>query len=304
MQAQLDDFKKFDFLNSTVNLWIYKNSNSALRFSTWYVQTDEVLNGYLRNIATVSINQAEEIYPYGHLAEVTEISVLWIDPIETDFHFLKDLVDRIEPDFPIRGVNDLKGAAGYVVKFSHAGKTIYAVRRSSSSWKTAYPKKFINVIFRDGELAAAEDDSFAIERNFDFFAYKNNIFIENKSAFETILKFRDGYANSFSALQVDANFSPLFLNIQPLIDFVGTNAMHLRRMAAVMQKNIFSHPNFLPNLQQLNQQRNLGLNFDPVSGQILVCDKTAKLVMDALLDHYLMSEVTANFYLVPDATKI
>jgi hypothetical protein len=304
MQAQLDAFRDFDFANSTVNLWVYKNTTSAEKYLTWYVQTDNVLNGYLRNIAVTSLNATSEIYQYGHLAQVTEISFLSIKAVETDFHFLKDQVDRFEADYPIRGVSDLKGAAGYVVKFSHLGKTVYAIRRSAANWKTTYPKKFINVIFRDGELTATENNSFSIEKNFDFFVFENLAYIKNKAAFETVLKFREGYANSFSNLQADASFAPLFSNIQPLVDFVGTNAMHLRRMSAVVQKNIYSHPNFLPNLQQFNNLRNLGLNFDPASGQILVCDRTAKVVMDVLLDHYLMSEVTANFYLVPDATRI
>ena len=49
--------------------------------------------------------------------------------------------------------------------------------------------------------------------------------------------------------------------------------------------------------------RNFGLNFDD-NGKLIVCANTAKIVMQVLLDHRLLSEVTEIIYDVPDAEAV
>lgn len=225
-----------------------------------------------------------------------------IDVSETEFAPLKLQVDRPEPDCRSQDIKNLKGADGYLVKFMHNGETVYAVRRSIGNWKTAFSKKYLNVIFSNGELSAAEDNGFTIEKNFDFFAKDQTVFIANKRGFESTLSHRVAYNNAFSSLQIDPTFTPLFYDMQPLVNYIGTNAMHLRRMTEVVRKGIFTEPNFLQNLQRVNIARRWGINFDATSNKIIACDQTAKTIVEVLLDHRLMSEVTANSYLVPDAT--
>lgn len=302
MQAQFDSLKTFDFAQSTVHLWVYKKSTAARKYNAFYVQTDPALSARFKDIFRSEMARIIEFSAYGHLTETNEVSCLAIDVAETEFQPLKLQVDRPEPDCRARSVNDLKGADGYLVKFTHNGSTVYAVRRSVGNWKTAFSKKYLNVIFSNGELSAAEDNGFTIEKNFDFFVKDKTVFVANKRGFESTLQYRAAYNNAFSSLQQDLNFAPLFQNIQPLVTYVGTNSMHLRRMTEVVKKGIFARPNFLQNLQRVNLMRNWGINFDPATNRIVVCEQTAKTIVDVLLDHRLMSEVTANSYLVPDAT--
>lgn len=304
MQAEFNSLRTFDFAQATAHLWVFKKSSAAKKYAAHYVQTDQALTDMLKVVIQNEMQRITEFSPYTYLSQTNENSCLATSQQETDFHFLKAQVDQPETECLARGIKDLKGAEGYLVKFTHNGETIYAVKRSTATWKTSYPKKFINIIFLDGELSAATDNGFSIERNFDFFCKGDLIFIANKQSFESAMAFRVAYAQAFCGLQQNSSFSGLFTDLQPLITYIGNNSTHLRRMATVEQKGLYVHPNFLTNLQRVSGNRNWGINFDPTTNKIIACDQTAKVILQVLLDHRLMSELTDNIYDVPDAIQI
>jgi len=304
MKQTFDSLRAFDYAQAEVYLWVFKHSATRTKFSTHYVRTDETLDEILRGVVADEMGRVTEFAPYTYLAENNENSCLTMAADESDFPSLKALVDRHEPDHAVQSVKDMMGAEGYVVKFSNGAKTVYAVKRSTSSWKTKYPKKYINMIFQNGELSAAQDTTFSIERNFDFYLIDGTLFIAGKRAFESAMAHREGYAQAFSDLQQDASFSGMFTNMQPLIDYVGTNSIQLRRMAVVEQKALYAQPNFLASLQTVSTARGWGLNFAPGSNRIIPCVQTARTILQVLLDHRLLSEVTQNIYDVPDAIQV
>lgn len=301
MQADFDELKNFNFLACDVFLWVFKKSTTVNKFNAQYVRTDPDLEVSFKSMANIEIIRLVEFSPYSYLAENHENGCLSAPILGSDFEFLKRQVDRPEPEHSVTGVKDLEGAEGYVVKFFHNGRTVYAVKKSSTTWKTAYPKKFINMVFRNGELSTAEDKSFSIEKNFDFYCVNETAFVAQKRAFESVMQYKTGFAQAFVQLRQNAQFSGLFTDLQPLIVYVGTNSIQLRRMATIEKKNIYSAQTFLPNLQQVNIRHGWGLNFDPVSNKIVPCPQTAKMILEVLLDHRLMSEVTNHVYIVPDA---
>lgn len=304
MQAQFDSFRTFDFQQANVHLWVFKKSSSARKYITHYVRTEPQLVNLIKELVFKEINRITEFSAYSYLAQSNENSCLTAEVDETDFSFLKIQVDRPEPEHEVSGIKDLKGAVGYVVKFSLNNETIYAVKRSAATWKTSYPKKFINMIFKDGELAALEDNAFSIERNFDFYCKGEYLFIANKTAFETVLSYKAAYSDKYETLKNDQDFCLLFTDLEPLLQHVGSNSMHIRRMAVVEHKRIYSHPDFLTKLSQVNIARNYGLNFNPETNQIIPCNNTVKTILQILLDHRLLSEITSQVYDVPDATKV
>lgn len=303
MQAAFDSLRAFNFTDSVKHLWVFKRSLSADQFSARYAQTDDRLNALLLAVVQGEIARITEFSGYTYLAQTNESSCLATTIAGSDFEFLKVVVDRPEPDYRVRKINDLKNAAGYVVKFSHGGETIYAIKKLSTNWKTSYLKTHINIVFANGELSAAEDNAFSIERNFDFYAYRGFIFISSKSAFEAVMEHRTSYIQAFSSLQSNSNFTSLFTDIQPLIQYVGTNAIQLRRMARIEQRSLYTRPGFLAAIQAVNGRRGWGLNFDD-QGLLIPCDQTVKTIMQILLDHRLLSEVTDMIYDVPDATQV
>ncbi|MCU8105163.1 DUF4868 domain-containing protein [Shewanella sp. SM101] len=304
MTADFQSLKTFDFANSTTHLWIFKDSGTAARFRSFYVQTEDDLNTQLKGFINTEITRITEHAPYTHISQTNENSCLSIEHASTNFPNLKILVDRLEGEHRITDSKDLKGAKGYVVKFTSNGTTVYAVKRSTSTWKTSYNKKFINMIFANGELSGVEDNSFSIEKNFDFYVINNTAFIANKRGFESSIQHKAAYAEVFTRLQQAPVFSSLFSDITPIIEYVGTNPIQLRRMAVIEEKGIYSRPNFIPTLQRVNISRNWGINFDSANNTIIPCENTARVIISVLLDHRLMSEITDNTYDVPDATQI
>lgn len=304
MTSDFQRLKTFNFSSSTPHLWVFKDSTSAARFRTFYVQTENELNNQLKGFVKTEVSRITEHAPYSYISQTNENSCLTIDQYTTDFDKLKVLVDRLESEHRIEDSNDLKGAKGYVVKFISNGTTVYAVKRSTSTWKTSYPKKYINMVFSNGELAAVEDNSFSIEKNFDFYVVNNTVFIANKRGFESSMQHREAYIEAFTQLQAAPSFNSLFSDIAPIVEYVGSNSIQLRRMGVIEEKGIYNDPNFVPNLVRVNAARCWGINFDSISNTIVPCSNTTGTILQVLLDHRLMSEITDNIYDVPDATEV
>ena len=304
MQQNFASLRGFDFASSVIHLWVFKRSTTQRRFSSFYVQTDENLNGLLLTVVQGEVNRITEWANYTYLSETNENSCLALPIAGSDFEFLKERVDRPEPDCRVRSIKDLKNADGYVVKFVHDDRVVYAVKKSASNWKTSYLKTHINIVFRNGELSAAEDNGFAIEKYFDFYAIDQTLFIVSKRAFESAMEHRASYAQAFVALQGNAAFSALFTDMQPMIDYVGTNSIQLRRMARIEERSLFTRPGFIGAVQTVSARRGWGLNFDPATNRLVPCDQTVKTILQVLLDHRLLSEVTDLIYDVPDATQV
>ncbi|MGN2670313.1 DUF4868 domain-containing protein [Aliivibrio fischeri] len=304
MNSEFQLLQAFDFANSTPHLWVFKESSSPAKFRAFYVQTERGLNQQFKSFVTAEITRITEHSPYSYIAQTNENSCLTLDATTTNFSSLKTLVDRLETENRIEDSKDLKGAIGYVVKFILNGVTVYAVKRSTSTWKTSYPKKYINMIFSNGELSGVEDNAFSIEKNFDFYVINNKAFIANKRGFESSMKYREAYSQAFQQLQANPSFSNLFSDLSPIVDYVGTNSIQLRRMGVIEDKEIFNRPNFMPNLIAVNTTRGWGLNFDTTNNTIIPCSDTVSTILQVLLDHRLMSEITDNIYDVPDAIQV
>ncbi len=304
MRSEFDSLRAFDFAHATAHLWVFKKSTTNKKYLAHYVPADEVLAIILSELIQTEMRRITEFSPYSYLSQTNENSCLTTAQQGTDFTFLKAQVDRPEPECRAEGIKDLKGADGYLVKFSNSDETVYAIKRSAASWKTSYAKKFINIIFTNGELSIANDAGFSIERSFDFFCKGELIFITNKRSFESLMNYRAAYIQAFADLQQDPSFSALFTDLQPLVGHIGSNSTQLRRIATVEQKGLYAQANFLENLQRVSIKRNWEINFDAATNKIIACEQTAGTILQVLLDHRLMSEVTENVYDVPDATRI
>jgi hypothetical protein len=223
---------------------------------------------------------------------------------ETNFEALKDLVDLPEMDHAIDELKKLKGSAGYLVKFVSDGRTLYALRRSPTTWKPAYKKKgVVNTIFRNGELSAVEGVDFTIEPGFDLLAIDEALLVGNKRGFESMMQYRAGYVQAFGELQEAPEFVALFTDMAPLLEHVGQNGTHLRRMAVIQDKNFFANPNYLGTLKMVCDKYQWGIGFD-ADGRIVPTAETAAVIMKLLLDQRLVSEITQIMYDVPDGVRV
>lgn len=74
-------------------------------------------------------------------------------------------------------------------------------------------------------------------------------------------------------------------------------------MTVIQDKALYSRPNFLEKVQEISSNRNFGLTFDD-SGKLIICSETVKTIIQILLDHRLLSEITETIYDVPDTEVV
>lgn len=303
-QQAFDGLRGFDFDNSDVFLWVFKRSSKEAKFSAYYVRTDDELDSTLKAFARKERDRITEWAPYNYLAQPNENGCLSVGLNETNFGLLKELVDRPEVDWAVENIKQLRGTVGYLVKFVWDDQVVYAARRSPTTWKAAYKKKgVINVLFQNGELSAIQGNEFTLEPNFDMFCIDDGILIAHKGGFESVMQYRSGYVSAFAELQQQAEFSALFTDMQPLIEHVGQNSTHLRRMAVVQEKNLYGNPGFMAAVRQVSLTRQWGIQFDE-NNRIIPTPETAALILKILLDQRLLSEITQIMYDVPDGVPV
>lgn len=298
------DWRQFDYDNSIVQLWVFKKSNTPAKFRAWHVRTDEQVENLFRDAIRSDTARITEKVTYNHLSQNNESSCLE--------HSLKDsegliallqVVDAPEAENTDAQLKQLKGAVGYLVKFQSVDQTVYAVRKTAPTWKPSVRNKLINAIFVNGELSAVPNESFTFDSNFDFYCFNQTIFVISKRAYESTVSDTVVYKRSFDDLTVDQQFASIFSDIEPLKKYVGQNAIQLRRMTVIQQKALYRIPGFPEKVKVVNDIRDWGIKFDS-NGKIAVCENTARIVIQVLLDHRLLSEVTETIYDVPDAEAV
>lgn len=297
-------WRQFDYNNSTVQLWVFKKSTTPAKFRAWHVRTDEQVENLFRDAIRSEVARITEKVAYSHLSQNNENSCLEHSLEDSEgFIALLQVVDAPEAENTDAQLKQLKGAVGYLVKFQSGDQTVYAVRKTAPTWKPAIRNKLINAIFVNGELSAVPNESFTFDSYFDFYCFNEKIFVASKRAYEGTVSDKTVYKRSFDDLTVDPQFLAVFSDVEPLKNYVGQNAIQLRRMTVIQQKALYRRPGFPERVKVVSDARDWGINFDQ-SGKIAVCETTARVVIQVLLDHRLLSEVTETIYDVPNAEAV
>lgn len=297
-------WRNLTYDTATVQLWVFKKSTTATKFRAWHVRTDETIEQLFRNAVQREVTATTEEIAYSPISQNNESSCLTHALEESEgLIALLNIVDTPEAENVDAELKHLKGAAVYLVKFQSNGHTVYAIRRTAPTWRPKIRSCLINAIFQNGELSVTPEESFSFDSFFDFYCINETIFVKAKRAYESTMSEKKVYQKSFDDLSADPQFASIFVDMQPLKDYVGTNAMQLRRITVIQQKALYLRPDFSEKVQVVNSSREFGLNFD-TDGKIIVCQNTAKTIMQVLLDHRLLSEITDTIYDVPGAEAI
>ena len=305
-QAALEQLKEFDFARARVSIWVFKKrsaGNNTLSFSAAWVDIASRLAKELKDIAKATRDAFTEVAEYGLLQQPNETELLAISKTDTQFQTLADAIAGREETHQANTRKDLDNAAGYIVKFSSKGTLILCVRKASSEWRVRKSSSLLNLIFVQQQLDIEEDPVFRIARAFDFFVVDKYLLIADKRAFESLLNYKTTYENSFIELRSEEAFVELFSDMTPMQDYVGTNAMQLRRMAVVRKKGLYKNPEYIARLRKVNGQRKWKIIFDE-KGRIVPTAETARDIMQVLLDHRLYSELSLATYDVPSTTPV
>lgn len=298
------DWKSFDYQKATVQLWVFKKSTTAEKFRAWHVRTDETIETLFRQTVIDCAVSTTETMSYSPISQNNESSCLTHSLAESEgLIALLSLVDAPEAENTDAQLKHLKGAAGYLVKFQHNDNTVYAIRKTAPNWKPKVRNSFINAVFHNGELSATPEETFSFDSFFDFYCINETVFVKSKRAYESTMSEKKVYQKNFEELLVEPSFNGIFSDIEPLKRYVGSNPIQLRRITVIQTRALYLRPNFTTKLKAISELRGFGINFDE-NDKLIVCDNTAKTVIQVLLDHRLLSEVTETIYDVPDAEVV
>lgn len=296
--AELDDLKAFDIATSAVSVWTFKKSQPTGQppvFSGRWVDIDDDLAAALRQALTEARGGIAETHPYSLLAQVNEGSALLIGSDET--HAPVILAQTSDPTAArkVRQVRHINNSAFYVVKFVSGGHTLHAVRKTDSSWRSRKALNILNVLFTDEGLTLDVSPHFSLSRHFDFVVHGGNVFVFEKNRFESVLSYKQAQADDFAALQTEAAFTAAFADLAPLVAFVGSNKIHLRRACAIRERGYFRDADFMDRLRQEHVQMGFNFAFDD-QGRFDCTEASCPDIIKALLDHRLDSRLSRRMY--------
>lgn len=296
----------FNIEESTVSVWLFKKSVTAdglPRFSGRHVETDEELDGALKEALAEARASIQDVTPYTLLAAAQDGIALSIDALETHADAITAQMADSLAEKKVRSLKDVQNTKFYVVKLTHADNAIHAVRSTDNSWQSRKTRSAISVIFKDEQLGLNEEPAFSISRHVDFFIVGDDIVMLSKPSFEKVLSYKQAHAEDFVALQAEPAFAAVFSDLAPLVTFVGQNKIHLRRACVIRQKGHYMDAQFMQRLRDNFARCGLNLVF-AADGRLVATPETCADIIRALLDHRLSSFFSEQHYDVPDATAV
>jgi hypothetical protein len=303
----LDDLKTFNVDASTVSLWVFKGpqgpSDAPPKYTGYWVETTDSVDAALRDTLRNARERIEETIEYGLLAQNNEASALVIAKEETNVGILVDAAVAETENKKVLSVKRLQNASFYLIKMVHNDTILYAIRRTTSGWKTKRALSTRSIFFTENRLDLDNRPHFDLEKTIDFFIVGEDLLILNKGHFESILRYKEAHQNDFIALQAEAEFASAFADITPLVQHVGINKIQLRRMSAVRQKAYYRDTEFMNRLRQHHAEYGLSIQFDE-RGRIIATPETSSQIITALLDHRLVSGFSRKIYDVQDAKPV
>jgi hypothetical protein len=272
-------------------------------YTGYWVDTSDEVDTLLKTIFKAERDRIEETIDYDLLAQNNEASALLLTKTETHAGIL---VAAVSAEVEAKRAHDLKriqNATFYLIKLVHANDVIYAVRRTTAGWTTKRALSARSIIFAENRLDLDPYPRFDLEKTLDFFIVGEELLILHKGRFESTLRYKAAQAEDFLALQAEAGFLDLFVDLTPLVEYVGVNKIRLRRICAVRQKAHYLDADFMARVRQRSAEYGFALQFDNF-GKIIVTPETGEEVITALLDHRLASGFSNRIYDVPSATQV
>lgn len=294
--------KEFPINEAMMSFWTIKPKNGG-GYTARSINIDNAIKSQLKEVAQRSINSLTEVEDYTLIAQTNEVSCLHVGADETRFSDIAGLVDEAADEEVVRNMRELMNSLAYVVRFWHDGKSFYCVKRVGNDWIAKKKRGLNSVVFRENKLTLIEEPTLVIYESYDFYVLDDHVLVAGKQSFETILKYKATYVASMDKLKIEGDFSSLFSDMTPLLDYVGNNTMHLRRMAVIADRGYYKDAAYMQRLKEVNAIQDWNIVYDE-HGRIVPCADSAKTIMQVLLNHRLFSQLSLTSFDVPSATQI
>jgi len=304
--ATLDDVKAFDVDGAELTLWVVKKSTPAgkpPRFTSRYVDTKRELDAELKTAMRNEIGRINEVQEYGLLTENNESSALSIRTAETHAALIVEGTAEETPQNKADALRKVQNSAFYVIKLVSGDTVVRGVRKTDSSWRVRRVLDAITVFFSDEQLGIDKTPTLYISHRVDFLIADDLVLAMNKANFESIVNYKQAHKEDFEGLLREPEFAGVIADAQALVSYVGENKIQLRRASAIRQKGHYKDPGFIRNLRARYAEFRLNIVFD-AEGRIVATPETCRDIVQALLDHRLVSGFSENVYDVPDVKTV
>ncbi|MCB9992243.1 MAG: DUF4868 domain-containing protein [Hyphomicrobiaceae bacterium] len=303
----LEELRALYLANAQVTLWTVKGPTGpaagAPDYSCRWVETDDDVDNALRETIASDLARIEEVLDYTLLAQNNEASGLTVPADETYANrLLAEVAEETQPR-KVLNVKHLLNSKSYVAKFTVGDQITYAVSKTEPGWKTKKAHSVRDVFFQDHQLAIDERPHFELSRTFDFIILGDEVLILDKNAFESVLRHKAAQREDFATLQAEQDFLDAFVDIAPIVAYVGDNKIQLRRACAIRMKGHYRDPDFMQHLRDNQGEYGFAIAFDG-DGKIIATPETCQQIMKALLDHRLKSGFSGMVYDVQDTTPV
>ena len=302
----LDDLNALDVAGAEVTLWVAKKSTPAgkpPRFTARYVDTKPELDAELKSAMINEIDRITEVQEYGLLTENNENSALSISTVETHAGLIVEGTAEETPQNKADSLRKVQNSAFYVIKMVSGETVVRGVRKTDPSWRVRRVVDAITVFFSDEQLGIDPTPTLYISHQIDFLIADDLILVLNKANFESIVNYKQAHKEDFEGLLQEPEFAGVFAETEALKSYVGENKIQLRRASAIRQRGHYKNPNFMHNLRARHKEFQLNIVFD-AGGKIVATPETCRDIVQALLDHRLVSGFSDNVYDVPDVKRV
>ena len=307
MTDALASLKGYNIDNASVSLWTYKKSSQVPgaepTFKGRWVYIGDDVKAVLKSLVRSVFDGITETIPYSLLAQNNESSALTMNALDTHAGLAVAEALGETPEKKVKSLKELHNTVFYCIKFSFQDSILFSFKKTDASWATKKAKDRISLLYADDGLAINDKPGFSLSRYVDFFHFDGNIFIKDKMAFESVLSYKSAHVSEFSSLKGETDFASLFADTIALDDYIGSNKMQLRRIAAIKHKGHYKNADFMKSLRDNYKKIGLKIVFDK-TGKIAPTPETCGDIIRALLDHRLVSHYPANVYDVQDAAQV
>lgn len=305
--AAIDTVRDFNINDAAVSLWTYRGptgrADGVPNYTGRWARTSEDVNNALKRSFVDEVGRIEEVKNYSLLEENHETSALLIAFDETHAGYVTEKCAAETANSRASRREHIQNCRFYLAKFSFHDTIIHCVRKADMTWQTRRAKNFRTMVFSDEELDIDDRPRFDISSRFDFIIAGADILCINKRNFESILRYKQAHQDDFVKLQAEPEFAAAFSDLEPLVEFVGSNKIQLRRVSAIKQKGHYKDAGFMENLRARYGECGLTLEFNG-QGQIVVTPETCSDIVTALLDHRLTSRFSEMYFDVPSSTAV
>lgn len=258
----------------------------------------ELIEVGLRQVKAI-IGKKPEYIEYGIMPYSDKKHVETID--KSDVPNLSQLIIQVSnPDIEVFKDSKTNEIFGYIVKIENANETLFLFRKYAA--KKLLEADKIPMRFKHGNFQKLNYQIMAIDTVYDAAlilkegddSLQSQVFIFNRSKFESMFSFIDFYEKEINETIKEINDMTLFDNVEEFIDLCKNDSRMIKKFARIIKAGEFSKMS-KENAKHVKDKFNISWEFNK-DGEIVVNKDNIWSILRFLDDDYLHSDITdANY---------